>query len=430
MDEGMIRERGIKRSRTRSQRIIVLFVVAGVAGIMVAAWFLLRPRGEEFTVSAWTAAAVARRTLSQTLQVSGTMDVERQEDVVALQPGTLASLGIAIGDRVKQGQPLARLSSPSLEDQLAQAESTLQKTRRDLEKLALENDYARAAAARARPGLVRAVADAAQDAAVARQLMDADAGTAHDLKAAQDRETAARDALATADADGAHAAAVYELSRRNMEADIALMSASSARLREHIADLTVRAPFDGTVMDTYAQVGSFLSQYQKIVHLADTAHPLVTLDVPEDSVAGLAAGQKVTILSGTGRFEGIIERIGLQAQAGGSGAAATVPVYVSLTAPPASVIPGSSATGEIVLGTKEGALVLPRGPYLSSGSEKYVYRIQDGEAVRTEVAYGIIQADEVEVLRGLSAGDRIVTSGYQDYIDRARVRLRPEGENR
>jgi HlyD family secretion protein len=347
---------------------------------------------------------------------------------VSQQPGTLASLGVAVGARVKAGQALARLSSKSLEDQLAQSQATLEKTRRDLEKLTLEHDYDTAAAARARPGLQRAVDDAVKDTADERALVAANAAPARDLKTAQDREDAAREALAKADADGAHAAAVYQLSRRNMEADIALLAAAAGRLQEAIDDLTVRAPFDGTIMEVNAQLGAFISQYQKLFHLADTAHPQVVLDVPEDSVPGLAAGQQVTVINGAGRFSGTIERIGLEAQVGSSGSSATVPVYVTPAAVPGGVLPGSSATGEITLGTKKGALVLPRGPYLSSGNERWVYRISGGEAVRTEVSYGIIQADEVEVVAGLQAGDRIVTSGYQDYIDRERVRLRPEGD--
>ncbi len=426
MAEGLIQERGIKRGRTRTQRIIVLIVVAALLVILAVAWLSLRPRPDELTLAAWTWARVERRTLQQTLQVSGTMDVERQEDIVSLQTGTLSSLGVAIGERVHAGQVLARIDSKTLQDQLAQSESTLEKTRRDLAKLALENRYTLAAAERGRPALVRAVADAAQEVQDAQRLLDANAGTAHDLKAAQDRAAAAHEALDRADADRDHAAALYELSRRNMEADIALMGAAVTRLKESLDECTVRAPFDGTVMDSYAQVGSFITQYQKLFHLADTAHPRVILDVPEDSVVELKKAQPVTILSGSGRYAGTIERIGLEAQTDSSGTS-TVPVYVTLSDPPSSVIPGSSATGEIVLGVKAGALILPRGAYLSTGSEHVVYRIQGERAVRTEVIYGVIQANEVEVVSGLAEGDRIITSGYQDFIDRPSIRLRPQG---
>lgn len=425
---GLIDERGVRRARTRPQRIVVLIVLAALVLVAGTAWLALRPRVDDFTVTTWTSAVVEKRRLTETLQVSGTIDVEREEDVGALQPGILAAVRASIGQRVRAGDVLARIGSKSLQDQLAQAESTLDKTRRDMEKLALENRYTMEAAARARPALERAVTEAARDVENTRQLAAANAATTRDREAAQDREAAARDALARADADRDHAAAVYELTRKNSEADIALMTAGIRRLEEDLSDCTVRAPFDGTVMDSYAQPGAFISQYEKLFHLADTAHPRAVLDVPEDVVASLKTGQAVSVLSGSAQFPGVIERIGLEAQVSTSGSTATVPVYVTPTGGPGTLIPGSSVSADIILGVKDGALVLPRAAYLSTGSEHTAYRIQGDRAFRVEVAFGIIQEDEVEVLSGLAEGDRVITSGYQDFIDRASVHLRPGGD--
>ncbi len=426
-EEPLVQERGIRRRRTRGQRLIALFVVVALVGIVGAAWLLLRPRQQGFTLSSYTYAAVRRGDLRQTLEVSGTMDVKQQEDVVALQHGFLSAIAVSKGDRVKKGQVLGRLEAKDLEDQLSQSQSDQARLQRDLERLGVTNRFSEKDYERARPGLLRAVDEAARSSADTARLAELGGATRRDLSAAQDREAAARDALAKADSDRQQAQALYELAVRNSEADIEQMTATIRRLQESIDECTIAAPFDATVMDIYPQTGDYISQYQKLFHLADTEKPRVVLDVPEDAVAAVAAGQSVSVLLTNGTFEGTVERIGLEAQVSSSGSAATVPVDVTFDRPPASVIPGSSASAEITLGVKRGTLILPRAAFLSTGEQRYVYRISGNRAVKTPVAYGVIQTTEVEVLSGLSEGDRVITSGYSDYIDRDEIQLRLDG---
>ena len=82
---------------------------------------------------------------------------------------------------------------------------------------------------------------------------------------------------------------------------------------------------------------------------------------------------------------------------------------------------------EILIGEIADAVVLPRGPYLTSGNRRYLYRVDGETATRVDVEYGEITDEYVQVISGVQPGDRIITSSYQNYIDHQSIEV---GEDR
>ena len=60
-------------------------------------------------------------------------------------------------------------------------------------------------------------------------------------------------------------------------------------------------------------------------------------------------------------------------------------------------------------------VVLPRNAVITKEDETYVYVVADGTAKKVLVELGIEAADEIEIKKGLNAGDAVVTKG-QTYI--------------
>lgn len=119
---------------------------------------------------------------------------------------------------------------------------------------------------------------------------------------------------------------------------------------------------------------------------------------------------------------GTIESIGRVALMSSDGITATVQVIVR-PEQGSDLIPGSTAVSELVIGTLDDILLLPRGPYLTTGGQRFVYVIEGNQAIKTAVTYGELHTDQVQILRGLSEGDRIITSGYQNYIEHNTIML-------
>lgn len=64
---------------------------------------------------------------------------------------------------------------------------------------------------------------------------------------------------------------------------------------------------------------------------------------------------------------------------------------------------------------------------MGSGREMFVYVIEGSSAVQRDVRFGSVFGNLVEVADGLSLGERVITSSYEEFKDRRKIRVVPEG---
>ena len=74
-------------------------------------------------------------------------------------------------------------------------------------------------------------------------------------------------------------------------------------------------------------------------------------------------------------------------------------------------------TARLAFESKKNVLKLPRGAFVESGGGRVAYVVEGELAMRREIELGAISASEVEIVRGLRQGERIIvsdTSGFGD----------------
>ncbi len=114
---------------------------------------------------------------------------------------------------------------------------------------------------------------------------------------------------------------------------------------------------------------------------------------------------------------GRIRSVGKVAQVSSDGLNATVAVKVEPDTQDTALLLGSTAVGTLELGVKQDVLLLPRGPYLTTGSQRYLYRVEGDVARRVEVVFGDVEGQQVEILDGVEAGHEVIISGYQNFAE-------------
>jgi membrane fusion protein, multidrug efflux system len=67
--------------------------------------------------------------------------------------------------------------------------------------------------------------------------------------------------------------------------------------------------------------------------------------------------------------------------------------------------------------------MIPEAAVVPEGNSRYVFRIEDGKAVRVDVKLGLRRNGEVEVTKGLAPGDVVVISGQQRVRSGGRVEV-------
>ncbi len=424
--EPIVKEGRVRRSGAKRQGRTALFVVVGLFALMAVVYVVfLRPQGPP-RVSNYRTAPASRQDLAERIQLSGAVTVATERSVAAPERGIVAELYVSEGDAVQEGDPLLLLTMSDLEQSRDSLASALTSRRRDLERTELQFQYDLTAAERQQQHLERNVTDAQDDLEEARQRYELDIATAAELETARDRVADAQDAREDHEIAREEAAALHDFAVSGIEDDVAGLEVDLERINDRIASGLVRAPISGQVMEVanVAKVlGSVVNQYQAVVQIADTSSPLVQFQIPEAYVNQISVGQELIVSVGGGLFPANVTRIGLVAQQATDGSGAVLPIDVQFIEQPGTIVPGTSAVADIVLGTVENALVLPRGAYLSTGEQRYVYVVSGNRAYKREVVFGSVQDNMVEVRSGLAEGEIVVTSGYQSFIEEDEVIL-------
>jgi membrane fusion protein, multidrug efflux system len=210
-------------------------------------------------------------------------------------------------------------------------------------------------------------------------------------------------------AGGAISAAEYERLTSELEAAKARAKAAKARAalgQKSVSDGLVRAPFSGVVSERYVDPGEFLMPGARVATLVSIDHLRLDVQVPESHLAALAPGAEVGFRVSAypeRAFTGKVKLIGAIVRA----ATRDVLVEVTVENTDRALRPGMFATVEIHLGDAPSAVV-PQKALVARGDRKHVFVVRGDRLEERVVSVGVTKGDDVAVLRGLVAGDKVV----------------------
>src|SRR5690606_10601294 len=202
---------------------------------------------------------------------------------------------------------------------------------------------------------------------------------------------------------------------REAEANLTLAKA-------RLAKATLTAPFSGVVGIRSVSVGAYVNPGDRIVELADIDPIKVDFRVPELVLSSLRPGQsiRVTVDALPGEsFEGEVYVIDPFVDANGR----AVRLRARIPNPDRKLTPGLFARVNIVVGRRENAILVPESAIFAEGQSRYVYRVVNGRAVRTEITLGQRRPGQVEIRDGLTADAVVVTAGHQQIRDGSPVTI-------
>jgi len=122
-----------RRWQGRSRRVAASGLAVAAALVLAAGVVVVAQRGSS-AEAGYRTATVASRPVDQTLERVGTIEPVAQASVSFPVPGTVASVDVAVGDRVTVGQHLGRLDTTSLDSAAADARAELDQAELTLER--------------------------------------------------------------------------------------------------------------------------------------------------------------------------------------------------------------------------------------------------------------------------------------------------------
>jgi RND family efflux transporter MFP subunit len=396
--ENRLPERGeiISVSRLRHWRLLALLT----APVLLAG--CARTGKVDAAASAPVAAVVtvARHDLANTLEIASEFEPYQEIEVYAKVSGYIQKLYVDWGTHVKEGQPLADLEIPELQQQLQEDQATIHRNESELDRAHEELNRANSAYKVAHLTYSRlADVQKTQPGLVAQEDIDISEGK--DLEA-NAGVSAAKDALASAEQ-------AVAASKATLDKDKALYSYS------HIV-----APFEGVVTRLYAYKGALLpggtsSNTQALCRLSQNSLLRLVIPVPERAVPDLRLGEKIDVkVSTTGKnFTGkvirVSDQIDLQTR--------TMHTEVEVPNPGYELVPGMYASAEIPLQTAQKALTLPMQAVQPSGPDKGTVLVVNSanQIERRTVTLGLQTGTQVEIVSGLNENDRVIFGSQGQY---------------
>ena len=267
-------ERELPKGRPRRRQVIrwgalapMVLLLAGLAYWSSTSSPRSSDRPSEPTASAVGPATAPLPLVSAHLSANGYVVAQRQASVASKGTGRLEHLAVSIGDRVKEGQVLARLEHTDVDALLRQAQARLGVAKAALANAEVERLDATLSYDRTKALLTQQfVTRAEYDSAAARR----------------------------------HRA---ESSVRSAKAGVLAASAEVETVSAQVANTYIRAPFDGTVLKKFAEVGEVVAPLAAstisrgaVFLIADLAALQIEAEVSELQIGRVETGQAAEIM--------------------------------------------------------------------------------------------------------------------------------------
>ncbi len=411
--------------KKKKQAIVTGVILAGIIGLVILI-IGLKSSQNITVIGDYTLAKVSSESLTTSTEASGTVVLPTQVSIVSMEEGYAKELLVNEGDSVTDATILAVLDVPELEEDRDDLALELETEKIGLEEIHLDFEYTIKELNIDLDRINDDIAEAGYDVDAEKELLNLKSSRLSEYEDAVD----ILDALLEEKED-----LVFSIEKEtrgnelNIRKQIALinqLNVSLRRVEQDIADSQITSPIAGDVLSLNEDLtvpGSLIEESTALFTIANTEDVYIDLEVYEQYSSYLEIGGTMDLVISSTLIEAEITQIGQIASLSSDGLAATI----SVRAKPLDVTdltPGASAVADIPLGTKENALILPRGSYLTTGNQKYVYKIDGSEAYKTEVVFGEMQGSQVEVLSGLKAGDQIIISSYQNFINQDVIEIK------
>ena len=355
-------------------------------------------------------AEVVRGDLIRDVSVQGRVVAAVSPTLYAPAPGTI-TLFVEAGASVEDGQVLAEINSPELENRLKQAESAFEEQAMELERQRIESRQSALEK--------RKEADLADVALVAakREMRRAEEAYARGVIPVIDYEKS-KDDLRNAELSFAHAVADADLFDERLTFELKVKELSRNRqqllvteLQRQVDQLSIQSPVSGIVGDLLVDQRAAVSRDTPVMAVVDLSRFEIDAQIPESYADDLTIGMQAEIVLGGEKFPGQLVSVSPEIVGG------QVRSRIRFgDRAPANIRQNQRLTTRILLEERPAVLTLQRGQFLETGGGRVAYVLRDNDtAERRQITIGGRSLSAVEIVAGLDAGDRVIISSIDQF---------------
>ena len=205
-----------------------------------------------------------------------------------------------------------------------------------------------------------------------------------------------------------------EVQIRQMEESLKNMKINMQRIRNRKANLDVKAPIDGELGLIEVGLGESVGSGMKIGQINAVGIYKIEAQIDEHYIDRVSAGLTATFERQNETFDAVIRKVYPEVRGG-----KFQTDFKFSGEQPVNIRTGQTYYLNLQLGQPEKAILIPRGTFYQKTGGKWIYVVspEGGKAMKREIRIGRQNPQFYEVLEGLEAGEKVITSGYDNFGD-------------
>ncbi len=203
------------------------------------------------------------------------------------------------------------------------------------------------------------------------------------------------------------------------------LSSAQGKYQGSMAQLSyteIRSPIDGFVTDRPLYAGETPQSGAPLITVMDTASVIARAHIPQDQAALLKVGDPATIsATSVGDVPAKVTIVSPALDPGST----TVEVWVEAPNKSGALRPGSSVQVRVVARKINDAIVIPSSALLTTPEGETTVMVvgTDNRAHQTTVETGVTQGNDLQITKGLTAGQIVITVGAYGLPDNTQVKI-------
>ena len=369
----------------------------------------LRVNGETLSIS-----AVITGEFNDYIRISGQVHPMTTIQVSPREAGIVEEIVIEEGTQVKAGDVIVRMSNDDLDLEILNSEANLAEKENALRNTMIQMEQEKMQLSLNILELQTDVARKGRALESQKRLFDEGLiGKEEYLRSEEDYQLFCKKlevTVARAEQDSMY----REVQIMQMEESLRNMKINMKRIRKRKENLDIKAPIDGELGLLEVALGQSIGSGSKIGQINALGSYKIEALIDEHYIDRVSAGLTATFERQNETYDAVIRKVYPEVRNGKFQAD-----FRFSGEQPANIRTGQTYYLNLQLGQPETAVLIPRGTFYQKTGGKWIYVVtpDGGKAVRREIRIGRQNPQFYEVLEGLEAGEKVITSGYDDFGD-------------
>ena len=421
-------DRKIKKKKWPPKKIITLASIVVIVGLF-AYLLIFKVSKSTLNVNAerLTISTVTKGPFQEFIAVMGNAEPEDIHFLTASDGGRVEEIFVEAGTMIQEGDKILRLANTNLlldimwrEAELFQQSNNLRNTRLSMDQYRLQ--------------LVQELANIDNQLQQQKRVFDRykelakdDLIAKHEFEIAEDQYQYLQKRKELTLASQKNDIEFRQGQIVSLEASLQRMTDNLEVVKEKQNNLTVRAPVSGHLTSLQAEIGEQKNPGTPFGQIDVLRGFKVVLGVDEHYLPRLELNRAGTFPLADQTYELIVDKIYPEVMDG------RFEVDMAFVGEgPSNITRGMTFHIRLELGDISEAILLAKGGFFGTTGGNWIYILDESgdTATKTRIRVGRWNTDVYEVLEGLQPGDRVITSGYENYGNMERLVLKRQSENR